>query len=376
MAGIYVHVPFCSQACHYCDFHFSTSRNTEHEVINAIKQEILIQKNYLEGELISTIYFGGGTPSLLNTSAIADILNIIKKCFNISKDLECTLEANPDNVKKNKIEEWVDAGINRISLGVQSFRDEDLQYMNRSHNAEDSRRAIKLLKSSSVKNINVDLIYGFPSLTKLAWINNLKNLLRFDVHHISCYCLTVEPNTPLFYFIKNKKEKALSPKDGRDHFLIARKILQDSGYDHYEISNFCKPKYQSIHNQNYWNRTKYLGVGPSAHSFNGVSRRWSVRNNRLYCNGVQDGSIYKEEILTRHNIINEYILTSIRTSSGLNVKNLKNTLKKSELNKFNLEINKLEKSNLIIFKDEMLYLSEDGMMLSDNIATNLFVTSR
>ena len=144
----------------------------------------------------------------------------------------------------------------------------------------------------------------------------------------------------------------------------------------YEISNFCKPKYQSIHNQNYWNRTKYLGVGPSAHSFNGVSRRWSVRNNRLYCNGVQDSSIYKEEILTRHNIINEHILTSIRTSSGLNVKNLKNTLKKSELNKFNLEINKLEKSNLIIFKDEMLYLSEDGMMLSDNIATNLFVTSR
>ena len=374
MAGIYIHIPFCSQACSYCDFHFSTSLKNKKEIIAAIEKELINEKNYLDGELINTIYFGGGTPSLLDSKSIESILQTIHNNFDLSNNIECTLEANPEDISISKIDDWYELGVNRISLGVQSFRDEDLNYMNRIHTKQQSIKSIQMLKKSKIKNFNIDLIYGFPMLNKSEWVANLEKVIALNVPHISCYCLTVEKGTALAHFIKQKKEQPLQPETGREHFLIARNMLLNHNYNHYEISNFSKIGYQSLHNKNYWNKTRYLGVGPSAHSFNGVSRRWNIRNNTIYCNKISRNEIaYEEELLTQKNIINEYILTSIRTSSGVSLNYIKAHMNQAELSRFNIEISKLEKMELIELKEETLYLNEKGMLLSDMISKNLFL---
>ena len=374
MAGIYIHIPFCSQSCSYCDFHFSTSLKNKKQIITAIKKEIVNEQNYLDGELINTIYFGGGTPSLLDSNSIASILQTIQNNFHLSKNIECTLEANPEDISTSKIDDWFKLGVNRISLGVQSFRDEDLNYMNRAHTKDQAIQSIEMLKDSKLQNFNIDLIYGFPLLNKSGWVGNLEKVITLKVPHISCYCLTVEKDTPLFHFIKKKKEQPLQPDTGREHFLIARNMLLKHNYNHYEISNFSTMGYESLHNQNYWNKTRYLGVGPSAHSFNGVSRRWNIRNNTIYCNKISNNEIvYEEEVLTQKNIINEYILTSIRTSSGIPLNYVRSQMNKAELNRFNIEISKLEKMKLIELKEDTLYLNEKGMLLADMISKNLFL---
>ena len=374
MAGIYIHIPFCSQACSYCDFHFSTSLKNKKQIISAIEKELINEQHYLDGELINTIYFGGGTPSLLESKSIESILQTIQNNFPLSKNIECTLEANPEDISMSKIDDWFDLGVNRISLGVQSFRDEDLNYMNRIHTKQQSIQSIEMLKKSKIKNFSIDLIYGFPLLNKSGWVANLEKVIALNVPHISCYCLTVEKGTALDHFIKKKKEQPLQSETGREHFLIARSMLLNHNYNHYEISNFAKKGYKSQHNKNYWNKTRYLGVGPSAHSFNGVSRRWNIRNNSIYCNKISTNEIvYEEELLTKKNIINEYILTSIRTSSGLSLNYIKDHMNKSELSRFNMEINKLEKMELIKLKEGTMYLNEQGMLLSDMISENLFL---
>ena len=374
MAGIYIHIPFCSQACSYCDFHFSTSLKNKKQIISAIEKELINEQHYLDGELINTIYFGGGTPSLLESKSIESILQTIQNNFPLSKNIECTLEANPEDISMSKIDDWFDLGVNRISLGVQSFRDEDLNYMNRIHTKQQSIQSIEMLKKSKIKNFSIDLIYGFPLLNKSGWVANLEKVIALNVPHISCYCLTVEKGTALDHFIKKKKEQPLQSATGREHFLIARNMLLNYDYNHYEISNFSKKGYKSLHNKNYWNKTRYLGVGPSAHSFNGVSRRWNIRNNSIYCNKISRNEIvYEEEVLTQKNIINEYILTSIRTSSGVSLNYIKDHMSKAELSRFNMEINKLEKMELIELKEETLYLNEQGMLLSDMISKNLFL---
>ena len=374
MAGIYIHIPFCSQACSYCDFHFSTSLKNKSNIISAINMELKNEQKYLEGESISTIYFGGGTPSLIDNILIESILRTIQNNFNVSDHLECTIEANPEDISSNKINDWFTLGFNRISLGVQSFRAQDLNYMNRIHTQEQSLRSIELLNKSKINNFNIDLIYGFPSLSDDAWTSNLQQVIQLDVPHISCYCLTIEPNTALFHHINNKQEMPLEPKRGRDHFLIARDILTNNNYSHYEISNFSKNGYKSAHNNNYWNKTKYLGVGPSAHSFNGRSRRWSIKNNTIYYTKIlKNEIIYEEEILTPKDIINEYILTSIRTSAGLDLSRIKQQVSESDFNIFNLEVHKLHQSGFIELKNEMIYLNEKGMLFSDRISQNLFL---
>ena len=374
MAGIYIHIPFCSQACSYCDFHFSTSLKNKSNIISAINMELKNEQLYLEGESICTIYFGGGTPSLIDNILIESILRTIHNNFNVSPNLECTIEANPEDISSNTINDWFTLGFNRISLGVQSFREQDLNYMNRIHTQEQSLRSIELLKKSKINNFNIDLIYGFPSLSDDAWASNLQQVIELGVPHISCYCLTIEPNTALFHYIKNKQEMPLDPKRGRDHFLIAREILTNNNYSHYEISNFSKKGYKSAHNNNYWNKTKYLGVGPSAHSFNGKSRRWNIKNNTIYYTKIlKNEIIYEEEILTSKDIINEYILTSIRTSAGLDWSHIKQQVSESELNIFNLEVHKLHQSGFIELKNEMIYLNEKGMLFSDRISQNLFL---
>tara|TARA_Y100001968_G_scaffold332563_1_gene391238 strand:+ start:2454 stop:3581 length:1128 start_codon:yes stop_codon:yes gene_type:complete len=374
MAGIYVHIPFCSQACYYCDFHFSTSLKTKNRVVNAINKELIIQKKYLQSEIINTVYFGGGTPSLLDVTLLNSIVDTINQNFTLAQFVEFTIEANPEDVEKSKVLSWQNMGFNRVSLGVQSFRDKDLKYMNRSHSAMQAIRSIEILQHSQIKNISIDLIYGHPGLGDTAWMNNLKHVIDMNIAHLSCYCLTVEPKTPLYSFIEKGKYKKLNSETGKTQFLLTRNMLIKNNYHHYEISNFSKSGFQSLHNQNYWNKTKYLGVGPSAHSFNGQTRQWNIKNNITYCQSIeQERCFYEQEKLTRKNLINEYILTSLRTSKGASAHYLGLYMKKNEKEVFNREIDKLKCKKLIMINNHQIVLTETGMLFADSISENLFL---
>tara|TARA_B100000700_G_scaffold301037_1_gene369877 strand:- start:430 stop:1557 length:1128 start_codon:yes stop_codon:yes gene_type:complete len=374
MAGIYIHIPFCSQACYYCDFHFSTSLKTENRVIRSINKDLVIQKKYLKSQLIETVYFGGGTPSLIDVSSLTSIMKTIRNNFKLTTKAEVTIEANPEDIQKKKLLNWIEIGFNRISLGAQSLRNQDLEYMNRAHSAKQVQRAIEVIQNSKINNLSVDLIYGYPTLNNDAWINNLNQLIELNIPHISCYCMTIEPETPLYFFIKKGKYPKLNSNTGKEQFLIARKLLLASGYNHYEISNFSKAGHESRHNQNYWNKTHYLGVGPSAHSFNGKSRRWNIKNNIKYCEKIENNVGYSEtERLTKKNIINEYILTSLRTSEGLDVYFFLTQMSKKEFRVFNSQIKTLQKSKLINHINQRIYLTEKGMLLADSISEDLFL---
>ena len=374
MAGIYIHIPFCSQACYYCDFHFSTSFKTVGRVLDCIKKEIVKQKNYLINQKVDTIYFGGGTPSLMDVSLIKQILTVIRKNFRFSNSIELTIEANPEDITFHKINEWFSAGINRVSVGVQSFRDSDLSSMNRAHNSRQAMECLELLMNSKIKNINVDLIYGLSKLEDLDWEKNLQKLIDFNVHHISCYCLTIEPKTPLFYLIKKGQYKQPDSIRGRSQFLVAREKLKQAGYEHYEISNFSKPGFSSRHNSNYWNKTFYLGIGPSAHSYNGSSRQWNIKNNNKYCDAIEKNQVhYKLETLTKKDMINEKILTSLRTSSGLLLKDCLDMMDSLQMDLFMIEVKNLEKKSLIKKEKNRIFLTESGMLMADSISAQLFL---
>ena len=374
MAGIYIHIPFCSQACHYCDFHFSTSLKNKQRIINAINTELIIQKHYLKSQLIQTIYFGGGTPSIIDSVSLSHIMETIETNYKLVKNTEITIEANPEDISQKQILSWSNIGFNRISLGVQSFRDQDLKYMNRIHNSKQATQAITLLQKSRINNLNVDLIYGYPGLDDAAWKKNLDKLISLNIPHISCYCMTIEPQTPLYYFIKKGKYEKLNSAKGNRQFLIAREKLISSGYEHYEISNFAKPECASLHNKNYWNKTHYLGVGPSAHSFNGTSRQWNIKNNSLYCAKIEQNDCYYEiETLTNKDKINEYIMTHIRTSIGMDKKYFKQNMDNIAFIHFKTELSKLEAQKLLKINGSNIALTESGMLISDSISENLFL---
>ena len=374
MSGIYVHIPFCSKACHYCDFHFSTSLNLVEGVISCIQIELKKKKHLLSSKTIKSIYFGGGTPSAIHHDFIFDILNTIKENFNLSKNIECTIEMNPDNVSPELIRKYYDNGINRVSLGVQSFRDCDLLYMNRSHNGKQALESLEILNKSRISNINVDLIYGYPTLDDKSWIENLKILTGFNVHHISCYCMTVEKKTALEFLIKKKKLRPLEPDTGARQFKIARDFLTRNKFTHYEISNYSIKNFKSVHNQNYWNHSNYIGVGPSAHSFVDNLRQWNINNNKKYCDQIHAGKkFYQKEKLNRKNIFNEYIFMNLRSFKGLDISHCYKQLKPNEIKDFNNEIKKLENLNVLRKKNNLIYLNEKGMLISDNISSRLFL---
>ena len=374
MAGIYIHIPFCAQACYYCDFHFSTSLKLKKRVVSAMKKEIVQQKKYLDDFVIKTIYFGGGTPSLIASSIIQDIYKTIQYNFTLSDYVELTIEANPEDITESLVSSWEKIGINRVSLGVQAFKDKYLRYMNRVHTSSQSLYALDLLKKSKIKNLSIDLIYGFPNLSDFEWEDSLDMILQFDPQHISCYSLTVEKKTPLFHFIKKGTYSKLNPDQANRQFLIARKKLRQSGYIHYEISNFAKDGYFSIHNTNYWNKTHYLGIGPSAHSFNGRTRQWNIDNNFKYCYAIENNiQHYKIEKLSRENSINEYILTTLRTSSGMSQCLVSSKMTKSEYQKFNSEIEKFIEMGLLQKNNNSLSCTESGMLIVDSISSDLFL---
>jgi oxygen-independent coproporphyrinogen-3 oxidase len=319
MAGIYIHIPFCKQACHYCNFHFSASTKLLDPMVQAICKEIELQQHFFEAPnaLIETIYFGGGTPSLLPTDANGQILDTINKYYNLSPQIEITLEANPDDITREKLIALKSMGINRLSMGVQSFVDEDLIWMNRAHRSEAAVRAIELAKEVGIDNISIDLIYGIPTLTDQNWIQNINKAVALEVQHLSCYALTVEPKTPLNALILKGEKEDIDTAKQATHFELLTKHAAQAGYEHYELSNLALPGYRSKHNTSYWQQKKYLGIGPSAHSFTGNTRQWNIANNALYINSIEKGIVpFESETLSLATQYNEYMMTSLRTIEG------------------------------------------------------------
>jgi len=372
MAGIYIHVPFCKQACHYCDFHFSTSLKYRDEMVQAIIREVELQKNYLAGETIETIYFGGGTPSLLSADELNRIINTVTGLHTVSSDAEITLEANPDDLHQSAIKALRQTPVNRFSIGIQSFFDEDLLWMNRAHHAAEAESSVKRAQDAGFENITADLIYGYPLLTDVKWQQNMDKLFALDVPHISAYSLTVEPRTALATFIKNKKAAQLNDQQSAEQFLTLMGETEKHGFEHYEISNFAKPGNYSRHNTNYWRGVKYLGVGPSAHSFNGDTRQWNIANNAKYLAGLADGKIPSElEELTEENRLNEYIMTSLRTMWGLDLNKLE-TIAAGTTAILLKEARPFFEKDWLQKNDDILTLTLSGKLYADHIAGELF----
>lgn len=376
MAGIYLHIPFCKKACHYCDFHFSTSPQYKEPMLKALRHELLLRKNYLGNQSIETIYFGGGTPSLLSANELQVLLGEIVDQFDVSSNAEITIEANPDDLNPQRVKELRQTLINRFSIGIQSFFEEDLRWMNRAHSAIEAQSSIKRVQDAGFENITADLIYGYPLLSNPKWEHNIQELIQLHIPHISSYSMTVEPATALSTFIKKGEQKAMDEGQSAAQFLILMEQLKEAGFEHYEISNFAKPGSYSKHNSNYWEGVSYLGIGPSAHSFNGESRQWNISNNAKYIDQIQNGKIPSEtEILTKENRINEYIMTSLRTSKGMDLNKIKDQFGSDYANEIKNNLEPLTEKNWILMNDQLITLTTDGKLFADHIASELFINS-
>ncbi|MBB79307.1 MAG: coproporphyrinogen III oxidase [Crocinitomicaceae bacterium] len=376
MAGIYIHIPFCKQRCIYCDFHFSTSFNSYRaEMIEAICVEIIERKKYLDNQEIKTIYFGGGTPSLLLDYELKSILDTIHSNFVVKKSLEITLEVNPDDIKQENLIIWRKNGVNRLSIGIQSLKQSDLDWMNRSHKVEDSFASILLAQKYGFDNINVDLIYGLPNLSMEDWVSHLNFIIQNDlITHLSAYCLTVENNTILNDRVIKRKINLPNEDVQSDQFLKLIEMIEKSDFEQYEISNFSRSGFESKHNSNYWKGFSYLGVGPSAHSFNGESRSWNLSNNKIYIKKIKENNLgYNEtEKLSKLDQFNERILIGLRTIYGVNLNEL------SKLNKltkeFQLALSEFKDKKWIEEDVGVLTLTKEGKLRADYIASGLFIS--
>ena len=375
MSGIYVHIPFCKQACHYCDFHFSTSLKNKDALVKSILTEIDIRMNYLPDKSIETIYFGGGTPSLLSEKDLFLILEKIYKQYKVSKDAEITLECNPDDLNNEKLKELKRLEINRLSIGLQSFNDEELIWMNRAHTAMESESSVKRAQDRGFENITIDLIYGSKFSTLNNWKKTLDKAIGLDIKHISSYNLTIEDKTKLGHDFKTKKETAIDDEKSSEMFLEMIDRLEKSQFIHYEISNFGKEGFFSTHNSNYWKGAYYIGYGPSAHSFDGVSRQWNISNNPTYIKYIDEknDAYFEKEILTEKERFNEYILTALRTIWGVNLNYLKKHFNDDFIKLFLNQIIYYIDQEQVIVHNETYTLTEKGKLLADKIASELFV---
>jgi oxygen-independent coproporphyrinogen-3 oxidase len=372
MAGIYLHIPFCKQACTYCDFHFSTLLKNKPALVKALCKEIELRKDYLETSHIESIYFGGGTPSLLDKDELDTIFTALRQHFTWNNTAEITLECNPDDLSREKLKELKQLGINRLSIGLQSFNDEELKWMNRVHTAVESEACVNLAQEEGFENITIDLIYGSKFQKLESWKQTLQKAVDLNVQHISSYNLTIEQKTALGVNHKKGKEPAVDDEKSSEQFLTMIDFLETNGYEHYEISNFAKPGFIAVHNSNYWKGKTYLGLGPSAHSFNGSTRQWNVANNTRYTKDIEESGIYFEtEQLTPANKYNEYVLTGLRTKWGCNINYIEKNLGKSFAQHFLTEINKQAK-DLIAISNTNYSLSKKGRLLADKIAMELF----
>jgi oxygen-independent coproporphyrinogen-3 oxidase len=371
MAGVYLHIPFCRQACHYCNFHFSTSLNSKNDFIAALLKEITARKEYLGEEPVETIYFGGGTPSLLAHNDIALLLQVLAGAFAIAPGAEITLEANPDDITSERLRAWRTAGVNRLSIGVQSFFGADLRWMNRAHDARQALDAIPLTQAAGFDNISIDLIYGGPTLSDTHWRENVDRAIALGIPHLSCYALTVEPRTALDSLIRRHKVADVSSEDQARQFLLLMDWMAAAGYEHYEISNFALPGRRSRHNSAYWQGKKYLGLGPSAHSYDGASRQWNVANNARYI--AAPGLPLEKEVLTPTQQVNEYIMIALRTSEGLDLAALGARFGPQRAEEVRARASKyVHQAKLQLTRQQQLQLTREGKLLADGIAADLF----
>lgn len=374
MAGIYIHIPFCKQSCHYCNFHFSTSTKNKDEVLDAIENEIK-QKGQATNEAISTIYFGGGTPSILDVNEINSIIKRIYKEFNVESEAEITIEANPDDLNKEKIINLSLTEINRLSIGVQSFIDKELKIMNRAHDSKKALNSIEISKKY-FNNISIDLMYGVPDSTIESWAYNLDTVSQFDINHISSYALTLEPKTALESFVR--KLIVDMPEEGLvyDQYNLINKKLEPLGFINYEVCSFAKENFFSKNNSAYWLRKKYIGIGPSAHSFDGKSRSWNISNNKKYIDQIKKGkSFYKKEKLSKVDQYNEYVMTGFRTIWGVSANFIENNFNSKFKNYFTDRIQKHIDQKNIIVKDDIYTTTNEGRFLADGISSDLFLVN-
>jgi oxygen-independent coproporphyrinogen III oxidase len=374
LAGIYIHIPFCKQACNYCNFHFSTSLKQKDELIDALIMEInLPLSSSKEKEIVSTLYFGGGTPSILTTDDLKIIFTALQQRFVFADDIEITLEANPDDITDLKLLEWKHLGINRLSVGIQSFLTDELKWMNRAHTAAESLVCIDKIKAAGFTNFSVDLIYGSPLLSDDDWKKNVQTVIEKNIPHISCYALTVEPKTALDKMIALNKKAPVDAERQAQQFLLLMNWMAAAGYEHYEISNFAKPGLRSKHNSSYWSGSTYYGFGPSAHSFDGKSRRWNIANNALYIQSLQKNIIpFEDEILTVTQQLNEYIMTSIRTMEGISLAFICTKFGKDKSDKVEAASRKYENTGKIKIETGQIILTKEGKLFADGIAADLF----
>ena len=374
MAGIYIHVPFCKQKCNYCNFHFSTKQDNVEELVSGMIIELDQRKSYLKTKKIDSIYFGGGTPSIIDVKHIINIIEKIYSLFDVKKTAEITMEFNPDDIKKEKLNKLRQAGINRLSIGIQSFNNEDLIFMNRSHNAKEAISSIKLAKECGFNNMSIDLIYGVQNQTDKTWKKNLNQMFELEIDHFSAYALTVEPDTKLNYLIKKKRVQPTSELKAENHFKILQEESLKMGYEQYEISNFCRKNKFAQHNTSYWKDKAYLGIGPSAHSYNGKSRRWNISNNLKYITLINNSEKYfDEEKLSPTQKYNEYTLTSLRTIWGVSLDYLENNFDQHIVSHFKKNARKWIDNKNIILKKNNVRLTNKGMLFADAISSDLFI---
>ena len=373
MAGIYIHIPFCKQACYYCDFHFSTSLKKKNELISCLLKEIELRKEELQNTTIETIYFGGGTPSLLSTKEIETLVKAIYQNHQVVENPEITLEANPDDLSKEKIIELSKSPINRLSIGIQSFFEHDLKLMNRAHNATEAKKCLEFA-IRYFNNISIDLIYGIPDCTNEQWRENIQTTLSFGVPHISSYALTIEPKTALASFIQKGIIKNVDDEKAEEQFLILIDKLEKANFIHYETSNFGKEGFFSKNNSSYWLGKSYLGIGPSAHSFDGNQRSWNVRNNAKYIKAIQKNKLdIERETLSKTDRYNEYIMTGLRTIWGVSLERIKTDFGDNFASYLENQSKKYIQQELLYIENKILKTTKKGKFLSDGIASDLFI---
>ena len=374
MAGIYIHVPFCKQACHYCDFHFSTNTRLKEAMIEAMEKELQLRSDYLNRAPIQSIYFGGGTPSLLEAPLFADLFRQVNQHFVVQPGAEVTLEANPDDITLERLSAWKSLGINRLSIGVQSFQAPVLRYLNRAHDSRQAVKSIELAQKAGFDDLSIDLIYAIPQAGDTRWEADLAMALKLAPTHMAAYCLTIEKNTVFGRWKERGQLQTVPDEMAARQFEVLVETMAAHGYEHYEVSNFCLPGHYAIHNSNYWKRGTYLGIGPGAHSYDGVTRQFNVSNNPRYINSLAQGTVpCTVEVLTPQDHINEYIMTSLRTQWGCDLDRLK------EEHGYDLEqaqssyLQRLLNQQLAIREGHRLLLTRQGKLLADQIATDLFV---
>jgi oxygen-independent coproporphyrinogen-3 oxidase len=372
MAGIYIHIPFCKKACHYCNFHFSTQTQYIQEFTTSLVAEIAMQKNYLK-EPIETLYFGGGTPSLLKKAELGMIIEAIQSNFNLAPHFEFTIEANPDDINEQLASDWLTLGVNRLSIGIQSFQKASLAWMNRAHTVEQSHAAIKIVQAAGFKDISADLIYGTPHLSDEELMADIKTLIQYNINHISCYALTVEEKTALYSMIAKKEIEAIDSAKQASQFEIIVNALSAAGFEHYEISNFAMPNCKSKHNSNYWNQVPYLGLGPAAHSFNGNQRQWNIANNQLYFQSIKNKLVpFELENLSKDEKFNEYMMIALRKSEGFSTKYIKDVFGEKYLQSVLSIVPKYLALNQLTATATGFTLTKEAKFFADGIASDFF----